>query len=110
LRLERVLAADVDGDPGENLLIPLDQTHAARLVELDECVEIFFLLRDVVVVLSLLNPDLGLREQVGPIDMVPMGVGDDDVRDVLRLDPQLRERLVRPGESGPTPLLSSNKV
>ena len=98
LRLERVLAAGVHTDAGDDLLIvAVHETHAAgllqpeqhrRVVGGDHAIKHSPVLTDVMLVLVLLNPDARLRKQVEAVRVVPVGVADDDVGDLVSLDAQ----------------------
>ena len=50
---------------------------------------------DVVLELLALNPDPRLGKEIDSVEMIPMHVRDDDVRDVLRTHAGLRDRLAR---------------
>src|SRR5262249_1468555 len=59
----------------------------------------------VVRVLLFLDPDLRLRKQVDTIDVVRVHVREDDVRDLVGLDSQALESLIRPREIGDAEVL-----
>ena len=50
-----------------------------------------------------LNPDARLRKEIDAVEMIPMHVRDDDVRDVFRLHARARDRFTRRHEVGRIP-------
>src|SRR5947199_12567 len=97
--------ACVNANAAQNLLIAVDEMQAACRIEADQHLDIIGIdsamiaarlpgVGRVVAVLVFLNPDLGLRKEVGPVRMVPVGVGKNHVGDVLRPRPGVRHCII----------------
>ncbi len=104
--------AGEDADPGHDLdIVAIHQTHRVPRVAADQLQQVVRVGSTaaapvlpggtgVVGELGPLDPDRRLREKVDPAHVIPVGVADDQVGDVLRFDARQPHRLVRREEIG----------